>query len=91
MPENAIYVGRPTKWGNAFIIGHIIEFGEGKDVVTLNTREEVIKFYEYWLFNTVEGKRLRSDIGELRGHDLACFCKEGEPCHADILLKIANE
>lgn len=28
---------------------------------------------------------------ELKGKNLACFCKEGEPCHADILLKLANE
>ena len=27
---------------------------------------------------------------ELRGHDLACFCRLDEPCHADILLRIAN-
>lgn len=26
----------------------------------------------------------------LRGKDLACFCKEGSPCHADILLELAN-
>lgn len=27
---------------------------------------------------------------ELKGKNLACFCKEGAPCHADILLQIAN-
>jgi hypothetical protein len=27
---------------------------------------------------------------ELRGKDLACYCPEGEPCHADVLLEIAN-
>lgn len=29
-------------------------------------------------------------LGELRGHDLGCWCKPGEPCHADVLLEIAN-
>jgi hypothetical protein len=26
----------------------------------------------------------------LRGKNLACWCKPGEPCHADVLLEIAN-
>lgn len=30
------------------------------------------------------------DIGELAGHDLACWCKPGQPCHADVLLELAN-
>jgi hypothetical protein len=29
-------------------------------------------------------------ISELRGHDLACWCPIGSPCHADVLLEIAN-
>ena len=29
-------------------------------------------------------------LPELRGKDLACWCKEGEPCHADVLLELAN-
>lgn len=27
---------------------------------------------------------------ELRGHDLACWCALGQPCHADVLLELAN-
>lgn len=26
----------------------------------------------------------------LRGKNLACFCKPGTPCHADVLLEMAN-
>lgn len=26
----------------------------------------------------------------LRGKNLACWCKQGDPCHADVLLKLAN-
>jgi hypothetical protein len=29
-------------------------------------------------------------LGELRGKNLACWCKPGEPCHADVLLELAN-
>jgi hypothetical protein len=28
---------------------------------------------------------------ELRGYDLACYCPLDEPCHADVLLAVANE
>lgn len=29
-------------------------------------------------------------IGTLTGHDLACWCPLGQPCHADVLLELAN-
>jgi len=35
-------------------------------------------------------KRIREGLPSLRGKDLACFCKPGEACHADILLELAN-
>ena len=28
---------------------------------------------------------------ELRGRDLACYCSEHSPCHADVLLLVANQ
>ena len=31
-----------------------------------------------------------SDVAELRGKDLACWCPLDQPCHADVLLEIAN-
>jgi len=31
------------------------------------------------------------DISEIIGKDLACWCAIDEPCHADVLLEIANE
>ena len=71
-----VYVGRPTKWGNPFKIG--------KD----GTREEVVKKYRLWL---MDDPILMADVKyELKGHNLICWCSP-LPCHADILLKIANE
>jgi hypothetical protein len=29
-------------------------------------------------------------VSILRGKNLACWCKPGEPCHADVLLELAN-
>lgn len=72
--SGGVYVGRPTKWGNPFVIGP-----DG-------TREEVIQKYREWLkARMVEGL----DPSELRGKDLVCWCAP-LPCHADILLEVAN-
>ena len=74
--SDGIYIGRPTKFGNPFVIG--------KD----GTREEVVaKFEQYILSNpalVAAAKR------ELRGKNLVCWCAP-LACHGDILLKIANQ
>lgn len=31
------------------------------------------------------------DVHELAGHDLACWCQLDQPCHADVLLRLANK
>lgn len=74
MPENTVYVGRPTKWGNP----HVCE----------NPHEAVEKF-EYTL--EFGGYLSYTDIEELRGKDLACWCSLDKPCHADILLDLVNQ
>lgn len=75
MPPNTVYVGRPTKWGNPYKVGR-----DG-------TAALVAEKYEWWL--TFTGRI--NEVEELRGKDLACWCKEGELCHADVLLRLANE
>lgn len=72
-PKDAIYVGRPSKWGNPYKIG--ID----------RTREEVIELYKKWLSN-----QRYLNLEELKGKDLVCWCKP-LPCHADILLELANK
>ena len=75
IPLDAVYVGRPSKWGNIYAIG--------KD----GNRTEVILKYADWLVMMIcEG---RIDISQLAGKDLVCWCAP-LPCHADILLKLAN-
>lgn len=74
MPSGAVYVGRPTKWGNIYIVGR-----DG-------TASECVEKYEWWLGFT---GRI-NELEELRGKDLACWCPLGQPCHADVLLRLAN-
>ena len=74
MPVGTIYVGRPTKWGNPFVIG--------KD----GNREQVLHKYRGWVQAQI---RDGLNIRELKGKDLSCWCAP-LPCHADILLELAN-
>jgi len=77
MPQNAIYVGRPTIWGNPFRVG------------VDGIREEVLRKYEEWLRGELVNHPKM--LEPLRGKDLACWCPLDQPCHADILLKILQE
>lgn len=72
IPEDAVYIGRGSKWGNPFKIG--ID----------GNRSQVISLYEEWL-KTQE--TLLDSIDELDGKTLVCFCKPKQ-CHGDILLKV---
>ena len=74
-PPDAVYIGRPSKWGNPFIIGR-----DG-------TREEVIKKFKDWLLNNP--KLIAECKQELRGKNLVCYCAPSK-CHGDVLLEIAN-
>jgi len=90
-----VYVGRPTKWGNPFKVGdnnveHIdTESYDFVDIVTIKSVAECIEEYEEYIKEQIEEENL--DINELAGKNLSCWCKIGEPCHADILLKLANK
>jgi len=89
LPKNAIYVGRPTRWGNPWHVGAVKHYGpafSGRDV-HVRDAGHACRLYRAWLFNLRAAEEL---IAPLRGHDLACWCKIGDPCHADILLELAN-
>lgn len=75
LPGPSVYIGRPSPWGNPFVIGP-----DGD-------REEVIAKFHAYLIDTPELlDRVRV---ELRGKDLVCFCAP-EACHGDVLLYYAN-
>ena len=79
MPDNTVYVGRGSKWGNYFTIE---DYG----------REESIDMFIQYIGHPNSPLDFGpEDIEQLRGKNLACWCKENESCHADILLAWANE
>ena len=82
MPSNTIYVGRPSRWGNPFKVAEHCRHTE------VFFRQQAVDRFSEW----VEGQPLlQADIRrELAGKDLACWCRTDHPCHADVLLRIAN-
>lgn len=83
IPSDAVYVGRPTKFGNPY--SHL-----DKTIAKYkcSSRAEAIKLYEQWL--TTQPALIATIKKELKGKNLVCWCVP-LACHADILIKIANE
>jgi hypothetical protein len=75
MPDNTVYVGRPTKYGNPYK-----EDVWGRDQALVNYRD--------YLETCIKTRSL--DLSPLKGKNLACFCPLDKPCHADVLLEVAN-
>jgi len=75
VPQGSVYIGRPSKWGNPYVIG--------KD----GCRDEVIHKYKVWL--TAQPSKVAEAQRELAGKDLVCFCAP-LACHGDVLLEVAN-
>jgi hypothetical protein len=101
LPEGTIYVGRPGRWGNPFKVGskvgtvpHWVVSKAGYwacSPLDLITRGMAVDFYRVWLrHRATESKYFRESLKQLRGKNLACWCKPGEPCHGDVLLKAVN-
>ncbi len=79
MPANTVKVCRPGKFGNPFVVG-----------VDGTAAECVEKFaMDIYHPNGRVGFEV-DDVATLRGKNLACWCKLGAPCHADVLLELAN-
>jgi len=85
MPENAVYVGRQTKWGNPYRVGDVID--NSKPLTAVQAVARYRRLCQEWdLARPAERELLET----LRGKDLACWCRLDQPCHADILLELAN-
>ena len=99
MPPNTVKVSRPGKWGNPWKPAQYWDAGyTGSLAVAL---QHCVDAHREWMIGKTHWAhgsdlRPRPDVSELRGKNLACWCKlYGEnglrvPCHADILLSMAN-
>ena len=77
LPAGAVVVSRPTKWGNPYKPGKL-------------TRAQAVASYRRDLMAGKLRVSAADARKELNGHDLACWCSLDGPCHANVLLKVAN-
>jgi len=76
-PE-AVIVSRPTKWGNPFKANGSI------------TRRMAVGMFSMHAIDVAPFTR-DNIRAELAGKDLACWCPLDQPCHADVLIELANQ
>jgi len=78
-PKDAIYIGRPTPFGNPFKIGEQI------------TREGAVEAYQELInWSKIHNPAfIHMLIDNLKGRDLLCWCAPS-PCHGDIILTLVN-
>ena len=83
-PADAMYVGRPTLWGNPFT--HLTS----NLATRVESRKEAVSLYKDWIYKPQQDWIRQAAKKELKGKDLVCWCAPAE-CHAEILMEIANE
>ncbi len=93
-PEGAVYVGRPTEWGNPWTVGLVAcgcrSAGEcDHNCFRVETAEEAVDMYRRWASGWSDEKKQRCR-DQLSGKDQMDWCSLDKPCHADVTLEIAN-
>ena len=91
MPENTVYVGRPSGWGNPFVVGK-----HGTRAQCAKLHQHLLSGYLCTSTGNIQEQReyidhLSAHIDELKGKNLACWCGLDSPCHADLLLEAVQE
>lgn len=91
LPAGTVNVARPTKWGNPLRAGMWRDY----------TADDAVRDYRKWIARDLTVRSFDITFGEppsldtirakLRGRDLACWCKPDMPCHADVLVELANK
>lgn len=94
---DAVIVARPSKWGNPFSVEDAINIARIKPEYA---RKFSVQCFGDWIRgdrqnwmgpeSDAAAAKITANFSELRGKDLACWCPLDQPCHADVLLEIAN-
>lgn len=96
LPAGAVYVGRQapkfgrSKWANPFKPGRMTPLNWTRPFGGITPRDAA---HAVQLFRELAHSSpgyLAEARAELAGRDLACWCNLDQPCHADVLLEIAN-
>lgn len=104
-PDGAVYVGRPTLYGNPFQVAHVgkawlvyIDTAPGMTGRLIaeiaderEARRIAVENFRSMLRTPGGSEQAEFFAQKLAGRDLMCWCPIGQPCHADVLLELANE
>ena len=98
MPPGAVKVDRTTRWGNPFVQGEMSEGARlGNPVAAelcgllVRDRAHAVELFRQWIVSASDvALAWRTSAPALRGKNLACWCPLDGPCHADVLLELAN-
>jgi hypothetical protein len=103
LPLNAKSVARPSKWGNPFVVRWVDcsvgtmcwQVSDGRITVLhlndkLTAMVRAVELHALHIGPMGDHELDPAVLAELRGHDLACWCEPGAPCHGDTLLDLAN-
>jgi len=90
MPANTVCVTRPGKWGNPYKTTWEYPACAAVRDFKLDLMDELFRRDYNLPINLKHFHWMVTHLIELRGKNLACYCKRGAPCHADVLLELAN-
>jgi hypothetical protein len=93
LPPKTVVVARPGPWGNPFIAVPECKPGmqTGSEYVCVPNAAKAVACFEEMLRSPNRAALLAAARATLGGKNLACWCRLDQPCHADVLLKVANE
>ena len=86
MPPNTVKVDRTTRYGNPFHVGMFKDYSAA----------DAVRDFELYAVRDVSLRSAENSFGPppayapLRGRNLACWCRPDQPCHVDVLLRLAN-
>lgn len=93
LPPDTVSVARPGRWGNPFSVAPEAEPGTpvGTRYTAMPSIPAAVAAFRGWIEDDPAGRRLAEEArARLRGKNLACWCPLDGPCHAEVLLDIAN-
>lgn len=100
MPPNTVSVARPGRWGNPYRAEVF-----GRELAVRLFRDSLQGFWSpsnveglpaelaakaYRIHCDMRSRVRNLNMRELAGKNLACWCREGETCHREVLLELAN-
>ena len=92
MPDNTVKVDRSTRWGNPFRPTDVRVTGPAKGRGEPIGQAGAVRAFRNLLMTYLRKApaATRAELDKLRGRNLACWCPIDTPCHADVLLELAN-